>query len=1213
MLAQPQSREGPRLTCSNCGTENRPGAKFCSECATPLAAGCPTCGAINPPTAKFCSECATPLQPRVRVAGATAAAATAAPTPLGQAIGRPTELSLQVDGNGAAVAERRLVSILFADLVGFTSFSEGRDAEEVRELLTRYFALASDVIRRYGGTVEKFIGDAVMAVWGAPVAREDDAERAVRAALELVDAITTLGPGIQARAGVLTGEAAVTIGATNQGMVAGDLVNTASRLQSAAAPGCVLVGETTQRAAAGAIVFEEAGDQTLKGKQSPVPAWRAVRVVAERGGRNRSEGLEAPFVGRDEELRLLKDLFHATGREGKSRLVSVIGPGGIGKTRLSWEFLKYIDGVLDNVWWHAGRSPAYGEGITFWALGEMVRGRAGLAETDDEATTRERVTATVHQHVADEDERRWIEPALLALLGVSGGAPIGSAELFAAWRTFFERMAATSPVVMVFEDLHHADSGLLDFVDHLMEWSRTSPITVITLSRPELLERRPDWGAGKRAFTSIHLEPLPPEDMEHLLAGLVPGLPKDAVDRIVARADGIPLYAVEIVRMLLAQDRLVREGDAYRPTGDIGDLAVPETLTALIAARLDGLDPSDRALVEDAAVLGQSFTMAGLEAVAGLATEVLADRLRSLLRRELLVLDDNPRSPERGQYAFVQALIREVAYNTLSRKDRKVRHLAAARYFESLATDELAGGLAGHYLAAQRLAADEAEANALAAQARIALRGAAERAAALGSFEQARTFLEQALEVTTEPADRADLHERAFLASMELLDREPVLRHAAATEAERRKTGDREATARAGAIHAVAIIYSAADPAAALEMGKRLWDEFSDLEETQAGVDVMSAIQRAYNALGDHGNALAWVDRLLPIAERLGDLPSIARGIQRRGIALVITGRPREGLILLRGVHQLALANDVRDVELGCRVLLTFYEQWGDPKAGLELGREGLEIGRRRGSRAYAFQMVGNSAICAIRAGEWAWAEEILEEWLAAADQDDPLWTEFRIDRALLAAFRGRDASEDLEIAARLRAGLTDPQYESYELWARAAGALAAGDLSASVEHAERSAAITDYFTPLALPLGARAALWAGDAATARRLLDRVTATSHWGPVLEADKTRITAGIAALEGHSVEALAGFRDALRAYQHLGVAFDEAAAVVDMAVLLPREALDAPDAVAAVSAARETLTRLGAAPFLARLDGAAEPRRPKESDVIGTTEMAPAARS
>jgi class 3 adenylate cyclase len=322
------------------------------------------------------------------------------------------------------------VSVLFADLVGFTALAEGKDAEETRDLLSRYFDLAREVIGRYGGTVEKFIGDAVMAVWGAPTAHEDDAERAVRAGLELVDAVTTLGLGIAARAGVLTGEAAVTLGATNQGMVAGDLVNTASRLQSVAPPGVVLVGEATQRAASKAIAFEEAGPQLLKGKTSPVPAWRALRVIAERGGRNRSETLEAPFVGRDDELRLLKDLFHATGREGRARLVSAIGPAGIGKSRLAWEFLKYLDGLVDTVWFHDGRSPAYGDGISFWALGETVRRRAGLLEGDDEATTRSKLAATLAEHVPDPDERRWIEAALLALLGFESG--VGSEQLFAA-------------------------------------------------------------------------------------------------------------------------------------------------------------------------------------------------------------------------------------------------------------------------------------------------------------------------------------------------------------------------------------------------------------------------------------------------------------------------------------------------------------------------------------------------------------------------------------------------------------------------------------------------------------------------------------------------------------------------------------------------------------------------------------------------------------
>ncbi len=334
------------MVCPNCGTENPADKRFCGDCGTPLASGCPTCGAINPPGKRFCGDCGTALT------GASASSGDPAPdrTPAAPA------------PSTAPVAERRVVSILFADLVGFTALAEGKDAEDTRELLSRYFDLARDVIGRYGGTVEKFIGDAVMAVWGAPTTREDDAERAVRAALELVDAVRTLGPGINARAGVLTGEAAVTLGATNQGMVAGDLVNTASRLQSVAEPGTVLVGEATQRAAHQAITFEAVGEQALKGKAAPVQAWRALRVVAEVGGRNRSEGLEAPFVGRDEEFRLLRDLFHATGRERRVRLMSVTGPAGIGKSRLAWEFLKYVDGLAETMYWHAGRVPVVRSG-----------------------------------------------------------------------------------------------------------------------------------------------------------------------------------------------------------------------------------------------------------------------------------------------------------------------------------------------------------------------------------------------------------------------------------------------------------------------------------------------------------------------------------------------------------------------------------------------------------------------------------------------------------------------------------------------------------------------------------------------------------------------------------------------------------------------------------------------------------------------------------
>ena len=918
------------MVCSNCGTENEAGAKFCVQCAARLALACPACGTPNLTTARFCRECATPLT----------LGATDPSSQVGLVTGPAGALSV------APVAERRLVTILFADLVGFTAFADGRDAEDTRELLSRYFDLAQDVVARYGGTIEKFIGDAVMAVWGAPVAHEDDAERAVRAALELVDSIDGLGPSIQARAGVLTGEAAVTIGAVNQGMVAGDLVNTANRLQSVAAPGTVLVGEATQRASSKAIAFEVAGDQVLRGKAAPIPAWRALRVVAERGGRGRSETLEAPFVGRDEELRQLKDLFHTTTRDHRARLVSVIGPAGIGKTRLAWEFTKYLDGIVGNVWWHDGRSPAYGEGISFWALGEMVRERCHLLETDDEPTTRAKIAETLATHVPDPEERRWIESALLTLLGFGAGS--GSEQLFGAWRTFFERLATTAPVVMVFEDFHFADAGLLDFVDHLMEWSRTVPIYVVTLSRPELLEKRPNWGVAKRNFVSLYLEPLSEAAMQELLAGLVPGLAASAVAAIVARADGIPLYAVETVRMLLADGKVALEGDRYVPVGDLTKLAIPETLTALVASRLDALEPADRTLISDAAVLGQSFTLAGLSAVSGIAEAELGPRLRALVRRELLTLETDPRSPERGQYAFVQALIREVAYNTLARADRKVRHLAAARFFEALGTDELAGALAGHHLAAQANAPEGAERDALAGQARLALRAAAGRAAALGAHEQSVVFLDQALSITIDPGDRAGLLDLAGEAGA-------AAGHFAAANAAfeaalelRRDLGDRLATA-ATLVRMASALLTARQAQRAIALLESTMPELADVADDPAVVGLRAQLARAYMLIGDSKRSLDLVDGVLGVAERQSLSELLADALVTRGTALTSLGRFVEGIGVIEIGERLAQSMDRTWIVLRAmnNRVAVLEDAWLDQRVYAQLSREAMSLARR--------------------------------------------------------------------------------------------------------------------------------------------------------------------------------------------------------------------------------------------------------------------------
>jgi len=970
------------VICPNCATENEAGRKFCLSCGSRLAIVCPGCGSPNNPLARFCGECGAAM---ATVTGPHAAVEGAAPAPGATMIAG--SLAAGGAGRAAPLAERRLVTVLFVDLVGFTSLAEGRDAEVVRDLLGRYFEVARSVVEHHGGTVEKFIGDAVMAVWGAPTAHEDDAERAVRAALEIVDAVRALGPGLEARAGVLTGEAAVTLGAPGQGMVAGDLVNTASRLQSVAPPGSVVVGEATERAASRAIAFEPAGEQLLKGRVAPVQAYRALRVVAERGGRGRSDTLEAPFVGRTEEFRLLKELFHTTARERRVRHVSITGIAGIGKSRLAWEFLKYVDGLVEDTYWHEGRSPAYGEGITFWALGEMVRRRAGLAEADDERTTREKIAAALSRFVPDEAERHWIEPRLLTLLGLEVSVSGGREELFAAWRTFFERVAARGTVVLVFEDLQWADSGLLDFIDHVLEWSRAVPIYIVTLARPELLDRRPDWGAGRRNFTSIHLEPLSEAAMHQLLGGLVPGLPERAVAAMVARSEGVPLYAIETVRMLVSDGTLVAEGGSYRPTRDVSELAVPETLQALIAARLDALDPRERSLLQDASVLGQTFSVAGLAAVSDAAPEAAEANLRSLVRREFLQFVVDPRSPERGQYTFLQALIRDVAYGRLARKERRDRHLAAARYFEMLEDEEIAGVLASHYLAAYRASAEGPEADAAAAQARVALKSAADRASALGSPDQAMTYLERALSTATEPDDQADLLWRAGVAGSDAGHHEAAERFLRRAVEVNRDRGDRPAAARAVAALGWALVEgSRLEPAR--EVLEPAVTEYEDLGEDPAEVALLGHLSRTYFRMQQFEPALRYAEQALSAAERLGLNDVLADTLVTKGTALHQLGRSIEGTALLEAGLKVADAHGLTGTSL--RAQNNLLDPLGeiDARAAFEQASRAFEQALRLGRAAMMVYLLENAVHLAMLLGEWEWADSRLPGAVAAITED---------------------------------------------------------------------------------------------------------------------------------------------------------------------------------------------------------------------------------
>ena len=343
-------------------------------------------------------------------------------------------------------------------------------------------------------------------------------------------------------------------------MVAGDLVNTAARIQAAAEPGTVLVGESTRRASEQAVAFEDAGEHELKGKAEPARLFRAVRVMAARGGALRSEGLEAPFVGRERELRLVKELFHASSEQGRAQLVQISGIAGIGKSRLAWEFFKYLDGLAKEVWWHRGRCLAYGEGVAYWALAEMVRMRAQILDGEEQDAARAKLTACLAEHVPDEEERAWIGPRLANLLGLEERADTDRQDLFAAWRLFFERLADESPLVLVFEDLQWADQALLAFVEYLLEWSGSQRLFVLALARPELAEQQPEFARGVRNSTSLALEPLSEPEIGSLLDGYVPGLPEELKQQVLARAQGVPLYAVETVRMLLDRGLLAQDG-----------------------------------------------------------------------------------------------------------------------------------------------------------------------------------------------------------------------------------------------------------------------------------------------------------------------------------------------------------------------------------------------------------------------------------------------------------------------------------------------------------------------------------------------------------------------------------------------------------------------------------------------------------------------------
>jgi class 3 adenylate cyclase/predicted ATPase len=1163
------------MICSTCQAENKEGAKFCKVCGAALALRCTNCGAPYEAGQRFCDECGAALAP--------AAAVVVPPT------APPAEVA----------PELRLVSVLFVDLVGFTALSETREAEDVRELLGHYFESARTIVDRYGGVVEKFIGDAVMAVWGAPVAREDDAERAVRAALEIVDAVTVFGEevgaaGLRARAGVATGQAAA-LENPGEGLVVGDRVNTASRVQTSADPGTVFVDEVTRHVTSAAIAYEDAGEQAVKGKAKPLQLWRAARVVAGVGGREREQVFEAPFVGREGDLRLLKELLHGAVERRAARLVAVSGAAGVGKTRLRREFSNYIDGLVDTYLWHSGRCLSYGEGVAYWALGEMVRQRLGIAEDAPALEAAAKLDAGLDRWISDAADREFLSPRLGALVGVAEPG-LGREELFAGWRLFFERLAEHQPVILVFEDLQWADAGLLDFIEHLLEWSAASPIFVLTLSRPDLAARPEGWPAGRRGAMFLVLEPLDDGAMRELLEGLVAGLPDEAAARIVARAEGVPLYAIETVRALADRGVVAERDGALELAGELGELDVPASLGSLLAARLDSLGRDERALVKAMSVFGGAFPRSSVVALAEVPEDRLDTLLEELVHKQVLMIRADRLSPDRGQYAFAQGMLRTVAYEMLSRGERKVRHRAAAEHLRRAFPndgEDVAEVIASHYLDAYRAAMDDPDSDELRLLSLDALRRAAQRAATVGAPEVAERSYRTASELATDAVERAELTqsagEMAFRAgrmheSLELLETAAAAYRAAGHE--------REAARLTRSMSRSLVRLGRNDEAAERLVGAL---ETLGTERLDAEVGALNrALGHALAFAGRYDEAAPAIEAALVIAQAL-ELPQLlCQALTDKAVIYLQTSRAEEARGLLDTATEIAERDDLVD-ELGRARAnsANLRVQW-DVTGADELLESIIAIARRRGDRYQVAHSAGNLMQVHLLTGRWDEIERLSRE-LLEENEHRPASEMVHYPLTMLAVLRG-DIGRARESLGHLDAWkeTEDPEFRSI-YGAAVVGVLAAeGQFDEALERGDAmldeaigKLSVANESVRYAWPDTLQAALELGRVERARELVTLLgdEPPGHVPPFLRFQLARGRALTDWMADDQDGVEAGLTAAIEGFRSLGYPYWLARAELDLAAWLQGQGRHSESALLLAEAAA-TLEMLGAAPALRR---------------------------
>jgi class 3 adenylate cyclase/tetratricopeptide (TPR) repeat protein len=866
--------------------------------------------------------------------------------------------------------ERKVVTCVFCDLVGFTARAENMDPEDVRRLLQPYHARVRSELERFGGTVEKFIGDAVVAIFGAPVAHEDDPERAVRAALAIREALAG-DAELEARIGITTGEALVSLDArpeTGEGMASGDVVNTAARLQAAAAPGSILVDESTYRATDLSIEYATAGAVDAKGKTHPVAVWQPVAarlpVGAERTGATQ-------LVGRRSEMEALRDEASKALLERELRVVSLVGVPGIGKSRLVRELDALVrDGSFGDVSWLRGVSPSYGEDASFSAFSDIVKAGAGIRESDSPQDAERKLSAAVATVLVDPSEADWVQRHLAPLLGLAGGADGDDRrpERFAAWRRYLEGLGSAKPLVLVFEDLHWADDGLLDFVSSIPEWMPELPILVIATARPDLVERRPGWGSGER-MTVLSLEPLSDDETSDLIAQLlaISDLSAEARSTLLEQSGGNPLYAEQYVRM-------VAEGGA-------GD-AVPQTVQALIVARLDALPDDEKRIAQNASVIGGVFWSGAVAATGGEDRWTVDEYLRALERKALVRRSPHTSVAGETEWIFGHALVRDAAYAAIPRAARGERHLRVAEWMESLGRrDEHAELVAHHYVSALDLAsATGLDAPQLSARALVALRRAGDRAGALHSFAVAARFYRRALGLQP-PADP----ERARLLlslgrALWIAKGGGVEELLAASEA-LREGNDPEGAAQAEEL-LVDGYWGRGDrdkAATHLQIASALVDE---LEPSPAKAVALCFLARTRSRASEHAESARIAENALALAESLGLDEVRASALWILGAAKLELGEDESGFAELE--ESIRVARSIGSLE-AIRANTTLAHQLrhrGQFTRSVVFFEEALRLSEQYGSTPQRRMLAGMLPQQRFRQGRWNEAVEAANAFL---------------------------------------------------------------------------------------------------------------------------------------------------------------------------------------------------------------------------------------